>query len=148
MFVRLTQVERVIPDPINVSAGIVLSQAAGNIFTTNSGGLLGTYGVYTGTALATTNGTYVICAAGSSYQFTTENSSSSVHTVLQLRKAGSLTVPAGNINAGSSTNSYKAQVTFPVSASITNYTFVVAATNSASYRSSDLNPIIMDIRIK
>lgn len=148
MFVRLTQVERVIPDPINVAAGIVLSQAAQNIFPTNNAGLLGAFSVGSGTALGITNSTYVICPAGKSYVFDTGGCGGTgdpVHTVLQLRKYGSLT--AFTPNAGSSTD-YKAKITFGTSISITNYTFVVAATNNPAFTSSPLNPIILNISIQ
>lgn len=145
MFVRLTQVEKVIPDPVSVTPGIVLSQASGNIFPTNTAGTLGGFGVYTGTALGITNGTYIICPAGSSYEFSTTGTGDPVHTVLQLRKYGSLSAfPA---NAGSLTD-YKGKITFATSASVTNYTFVVASTNAVAYKSSELNPLTLTINIR
>lgn len=145
MFVRLTQVEKVIPDPVSVTPGIVLSQASGNIFPTNAAGTLGGFGIYTGTALGITNGTYIICPAGSSYEFSTTGTGDPVRTVLQLRKSGNLNAfPA---SAGSSTD-YKGKITFGTSVSTTNYTFVVASTNNVAYKSSELNPLTVTINIK
>ena len=145
MFVRLTQVERVIPDPINVSAGLVLSQTAQNIYSTNAGATLGGFGIYTNTALAITNGTYIICPAGSAYEFSTSGTGDPVHTILQMRKYSNLNAyPA---NAGSLTD-FKGKITFGTSASTTNYTFVVASTNSVAYASSTNNPIIISVTIK
>ena len=145
MFVRLTQVERVIPDPINVSPGLVLSQAAQNIYSTNAGATLGGFGIYTNTALAATNGTYIICPAGSAYEFSTAGTGDPVRTVLQMRKYSNLNAfPA---NAGSTTD-FKGKITFGTSASTTNYTFVVASTNSFANKSDGSNPIIISVTIK
>jgi formylmethanofuran:tetrahydromethanopterin formyltransferase len=50
-------------------------------------------------------------------------------------------------NAGSLTD-FKGKITFGTSASTTNYTFVVASTNSVAYKSDGGNPIIITVTIK
>jgi len=146
MYVRLARVEKVFPDPIDVKGGITLSQAAGNLATTTAGNSLCGDTVDTTSALATTNGTYVICGPTNIYQFTTANSGSSLRTVIQVRKSGSLTVPAGNCDGAFTAGNNKGQVTFPKSVSITNYTFVVAATTNA--KPTLCCPLVVDITIK
>ena len=146
MFVRLTRVEKVFPDPVDVKGGLTLSQAAGNLAASASGDTLCSATVNGVTAMATTNSTYVICVKTNSYQFTTGNSGASVRTVLQLRnKTVGLGVIVG-CDGSYSAGSYKAQVTVPYSGATSNYTFVAVAT--ADFTPTPACPIVVDIKIK
>ena len=144
MFVRLTQVERVVPDPINVNATVVLSQTYQNLAATNvTGNVISPFGIYQGTALAPTN--YFMCPAGAAYEFSTAGTGNPVHTVMSLRKYGAFSAfPA---NAGSQAD-FKAKFAVGTSASVTNYSVVLASTNAIAYASSTNNPIILTVTVK
>ena len=146
MFVRLTRVEKVFPDPVDVKGGLTLSQAAGNLAASASGDTLCSATVDGTTAMATTNNTYVLCGKTNIYQFTTSGSGTSVRTVLQIRnKTSGLGFIAGcdsSFSAGAS----KGQVTVPMSGATSNYTFVVAATTD--FKPTPGCPIVLDIKIK
>ena len=148
MFVRLAQVEKVYPDPLDVKGGLTLSQAAGNLSASANGSSLCTATVDGATAMALTNATYLLCGKTNSYEFTTISTCTSVRTVLQVRNktSGLGFIPGcdGSFSAGT----YKAQVTVPISTATSNYTFVVAATPAPGYTPTAANPIILEIKIK
>ncbi len=144
MFVRLTQVEKVIPDPLGVTPGIVISQRSGNALGTNNGAysLGGIYFVATNTVLYaqevktnvspyTTNTTYILTPSSSTnYTFTTEDTDNSIHTVMQLRKYvnGVVQFTAATNTAGLGT-SWHAQASVVGGATL-GYGFIVASTNN------------------
>lgn len=128
MFVRLAEVERVIPDPpLTVTAGLILSLGAGNLVTGNSGSGLCGKGVAASSVVTQPANTVLVCPAGHTYQFTTAPSGSLLHTYLQTRNyfTGGTTCDTA-FTAGN----YKAQITFsiPSNSFYTNYTFIAAAT--------------------
>ncbi|HSY17584.1 MAG TPA: autotransporter-associated beta strand repeat-containing protein [Candidatus Acidoferrales bacterium] len=144
MYLRLAQVDRVIPDPIVATAGYVLSVASSNLVKTTSAGTLCNDSVDTASVL-TQNSTSVVCPAGHVYQFTTANSGSGLHTALQTRNLKSLQITCdGNFSAGN----YKAQVTFTnaVSSTATNITFVAAATATPQPATTTC-PVVVTINI-
>jgi regulation of enolase protein 1 (concanavalin A-like superfamily) len=147
MYVRLVQVERVFPDPVDVKGGICLS---GKNFSTNAGGgTLCSDTVDAPRTVTLTNSTYVICMKTNIYEFTTENSDASAHTVMQLRNRISglsnyLAACVGSTNATYIANNYKAAVTLPMSLAVSNYTFIVGASPAGAKKT----PIQVDIRLK
>jgi regulation of enolase protein 1 (concanavalin A-like superfamily) len=97
LFVRLAQVDRVIPDPIGVIAGTVFSQA--NM--TSVSGTAGICGsaVDSSTAVSQTNGLagYLLCPAGTgnqtlSYQFTTLPSGGTLQTYILVKNYPNQTI--------------------------------------------------------
>jgi hypothetical protein len=144
MFVRLARVDRLIPDPISVTPGIILSQASGSMTnTTPTSGTIGGTQIDTTTAVAQ-NGVPVLCPVGKNYQFTTATSGSSLQVCILVRNfpaAGSSTAD-GSFTAGS----FKSQVTLAPASPNTGYTFVAAAT--AAVKPSACNPIQVEINIK
>jgi regulation of enolase protein 1 (concanavalin A-like superfamily) len=147
MYVRLAQVEKVFPDPVDVKGGICLSGAS---FLANAAGAtLCTDSVDAPTSVTLTNSAYVICMPTNVYQFTTENSDTAARTVMQLRNRISglsyyLAACVGSTNAAYVANNYKASVTLPMSQSVSNYTFIVGSANGSPKKT----PIRVDIRIK
>ncbi|HEV2694190.1 MAG TPA: autotransporter-associated beta strand repeat-containing protein [Verrucomicrobiae bacterium] len=144
MFVRLAQVDRVIPDPLVVTAGFVFSLANSNLVkNAASGATLCSDNVDTA-SLLTQNGTSIICPAGHTYQFTTANSGSTLHTALQTRNLKTLaTTCDGIFSAGN----YKSQITFTnaVASTATNFTFVAGATPSPA--ATVTSPVVVTVNI-
>lgn len=166
MFVRLTQVEKVIPDPLGVTPGIVISQRSGNALGTNNGAysLGGIYFVATNSVLYaqevktnvspyTTNTTYILTPSSSTnYTFTTEDTDNSVHTVMQLRKYvnGVVSLVSYTNTAGLGT-SWHAQATV-VGATNFGFNFIVASTNNPTGQPGVVaptacNPILLKINM-
>ncbi|MEY4917227.1 MAG: hypothetical protein RL616_1140 [Verrucomicrobiota bacterium] len=169
MFVRLTQVEKVIPDPLGVTAGMVISQSAGNTYATNNGAYaLGSFTVATNTALYameiktnaavnpntyTTNTTYVLTPSSSTnYTFTTEDTDNTVHTIMQLRKYVSGTPQfTGVTNTFGQKTSGHAQVSVVGGANV-GYSFIIASTNNPTSQTGIVmptacNPILLKINM-
>lgn len=146
MFVRLTQVERVIPDPISVTPGILLSQSALNLNATNQGATLGNYSVSTANTLIPTNGTYVVCGPTNSYTFSTDQSTN-IHTVMLLRKYTTPipTFAALATNVGTAANNWQAMVSLQSNLVTNKYTFVIAATNDLNWLPTPTRPIMLRI---
>lgn len=144
MFVRLAQVDRVIPDLI-VTPGYVFSLANSNLVKTSSNGQLCSDNIDP-TSTITQNGAYIICPAGGVYQFTTANSGSLLRTALQVRNLNTLAIEGcdGSYSAGN----YKAQVTFTNAAltTHTNFTFVAAATPTPQ-PATPTCPIVVTVNI-
>jgi len=144
MFVRLAQVDRVIPDLI-VTPGYVFSLASSNLMKDASqvSSLCGD--TVDSTSVLTQNTNYIICPAGHVYQFTTANSGSQLHTTLQVRNLKALVIAGcdGNYSAGN----YKAQVTFTNTAATvdTNFTFVAAATPNP--QATPTCPVVVTVNI-
>ncbi|HEX7654566.1 MAG TPA: hypothetical protein VF607_13745 [Verrucomicrobiae bacterium] len=144
LFIRLARVERLIPDPISVTPGLILSQASGSMVTTSpSGSTIGGTQIDTSTALAQ-NSVPVLCPVGHTYQFTTAPSASSLQVCLLVRNfpAAGTSTSDGSFTAGS----YKSQVTLTPVSPNTGYTFVAAATPAV--KPSACNPIRVQINIK
>jgi hypothetical protein len=129
MFVRLAQVDRVIPDPLGVTPGMILSQASGNMSAyAPPGNFLGGFLVNPSGAVTIPTTNYLSAGPGYSYTFNTTESTN-LNTVLVVKKyisAGASTAIATNAGVG---NAGKAKITFGTSTSITNYTAILAATN-------------------
>ncbi len=128
MFVRLAQVDRVIPDPISVTAGTIFSQASGNLGTTTSGSTICSVSVDTSTAVAQV-GVPILCPAGKTYQFTTAPSGSTLQTVILVRNYP--TIGISNCDASftaGGTNKSQVTVLQTNTSVLAGYTFVAAVT--------------------
>ena len=144
MFVRLARVERLIPDPLGVTPGIILSQSSGSMnATTPSGSTICSTTVDTTTALVQSS-VPVLCPVGKTYQFTTAPSGTTLQTVIQVRNyPGVLTTTCDGIY---SAGSFKSQVTLTPGGANTGYTFLAAATTAI--KPSVCNAIQVQVNIR
>ena len=146
MFVRLAQVEKVIPDPVGVTPGVIFSQASGSLKTAPAGyTTLGGVAVVSATAVAQTN-TPIICPIGAtpgkySYQITTVPSGGTYNTILLVRNFP--VIGQSNTDISFSAGSGKSQVTLTPASPNTGYTFVTAATTTPPVCS----PIMVQVNI-
>ena len=142
MFVRLTQVERVIPDPLGVTPGLVLSLAEKNINTNNPGSTLGGYTVNPTNSVIVPITNYLTLSPVTNYTFTTENSTN-LRTIMIVKRVtnivSNVSIPVAT-NAGIG-NEGLAKITLQAVA--TNYTVIIAATNK--YTPSACNPLQLRI---
>jgi len=140
VFVRLAQVDRVIPDPPGVTPGVIFSQASGSLKSAPASltALCGTAVIFTN-SVASTN-VPILCpstpANKYTYQFTTTPSGSTYNTILSLRRYSVIGV--SNCDTTFSAGSGKAQVTVTPPTNNTGYTFVAAPTT----------PVTLDCPIK
>ena len=144
MFVRLAQVERVIPDPLGVTPGLVLSVGDGNMVSNAAAAtLLGGHTVNTTNSVIIPITNYLTLSPYTNYTFTTENSTN-LRTVMVIRRATNIFGVNTSIgvatNAGIG-NAGLAKIT--LSAIATNYTVIIAATNK--YTPTASNPLRLRI---
>jgi len=140
IFIRLAQVDRVIPDPPGVTPGIIFSQASGSLKSAPvSLTTLCTTPVVFSNSVASTN-VPILCPSTPinkySYQFTTTPSGSTYNTILSVRHFPA--IGASNCDTAFSAGAGKAQLILTPTNSNTGYTFVAAPTT----------PINLDCPIK
>ena len=136
VFVRLAQVNRVIPDPPGVTAGTIFSQTSGGAVAPASLNALCGTTIVTTNAIAST-GIPIVCpntpAGKYTYQFTTDPSGSTYNSIISVRAYTA--VGASNCDTFFTAGGGKSQVkvTPTPSALLTNYgyTFVAAPTTPA-----------------
>lgn len=146
MFVRLTQVERVIPDPLGVTPGLILSVAAGNMVANNPGSSLGGYTVNTAGAIIVPLTNYLTCSPLTNYTFTTENSTN-LRTVMIVKRATNIFGVATSINVATNAGIGNAGIAkISLYGVATNYTAIIAATNG--YTPTTCNPLRLRIDYK
>lgn len=130
LFLRLAQVDRVIPDPPGVTPGVIFSQASGTLKSPPASltTLCGTPVVFTN-SVASTN-VPILCpstpANKYSYQFTTLPSGSTYNTIISVRHFS--VIGASNCDTTFSAGSGKSQVTLTPATNNIGYTFVAAPT--------------------
>ena len=143
MFVRLARVERLIPDPLGVTPGIILSQSSGSMNASAPGGnTICNTTVDTSTAL-TQSSVPVLCPVGRTYQFTTAPSGATLQTVIQVRNYPGFSLTCDGIF---SAGSYKSQVTLTPSGATTGYTFLAAATPAVKPSAGNAIQVQINIR--
>lgn len=136
LFVRLAEVDRVIPDgPIDVTPGIILSQSTGNLRSVTGAAQICKTNVVSKSAVAATN--IIFCPGGTNYQFTTAPSSTSLHTAILLENVQSQVT---NCDATGSAGTNKSQLTL-ITPTNTQYSFVAAATTPTT------NGLIVKVQI-
>ena len=144
LFLRLGQVDRVIPDPpLLLTTGLILSLTCGNLIT-NSGNTLCTNTVPVINAIAQTNMTAV---PGYTVTFTTVNSGYTLDTVLQARKFPAIiNLPCDDNSAGNlkSQQSYSTAATVPSTSS----TFSLVAAVKPATPTTPTLPIVVKILIQ
>ena len=143
MFVRLTQVERVIPDPLGVTPGLVLSLSAGNMVANNPGSTLGGYAVNPTNAVIVPVTNYLTLSPLTNYTFTTEDSTN-LRTVMVIKRVTNIVGIATSIGVATNVgigNEGLAKISLLAVA--TNYTVIIAATNK--YTPTACNPLQLRI---
>ena len=143
MYVRLTQVERVIPDPQSVTPGLILSQPAGNMVANNPAGSLGGYTVNSVGSVAIQVTNYLALIPTNNYTFTTDNSTN-LFTVMVIKRMTNISGIASSIPVATNAGvGFAGKARISLLASATNYTAIIAATNN--YTPTTNNPIRLRI---
>jgi hypothetical protein len=146
MFVRLTQVERVIPDPVMVTPGILLSQGAGNMSANSSPAFtLGGYNINPTNSVIVSSTNYLVCNMTNTYTFYTDESTN-LRTVLMVKRLNANNTTTIIATNGGESSEGKARISLPYSTATTNYTVILAATNG--YTPSGSFPLRLRIEYK
>ena len=146
VFVRLTQVEKVIPDPVAVTPGMLVSLASANmVVNPNPATALGIYTVNPAGSVIVPGNNPLACQPG--YSYTLDTGESAVNTVMQVKQYKSAgNAPIVGTDAGGG-NGGKAKITFAVSGLNTNYTVILAATNGFTPNNAS-SPLLLRINYK
>ncbi len=131
IFVRLAKVDRVIPDPISVTAGTIFSQAGGSLKTTAIGPSICGTPVNTASAVAQV-GVPILCPAGRKYQFTTSSSGSALQTVIQVRNYPTIGISTCDASFTAGRNKSQVTVTQTDASILAGYTFIAVVTSTST----------------
>ena len=126
-YLRLAQVDRLIPDPLSCTPGIVLGQGSGN-FASQSASSICSVNVTASTCVAPSQ--YILCpgtATGKySYTFTTQPSSAGYNYIVETKQIPLINNTSCGINDASTSG--KAYTTVTPTSATQEYTFVAGAT--------------------
>jgi autotransporter-associated beta strand protein len=137
MFLRLEKVAKVIPDPLNVTSGMILSEAKTNLSPDTSASKLCSISVISTNAVLLVSSNALLCFAGTNYTFTTAPNAPSPVVALQVTAAttNSISIICGTNIAAANANVAEYQVTLKPAKTPTLCTFVAAPTTPVNHNS-------------